>query len=71
MTTAAAMYAAVAYWLFWRAIQYDPRVPGETPALVVARAALYLMLGPALLAGAWAIAELATIGYRHAEIHEG
>ena len=41
-----------------------PLVVGGVP-IVIVRAALYLTLGPALLAGAWALAVLAMISERH------
>jgi hypothetical protein len=60
MTPFLLAYSAVGYWLFWHAI--DMR-PGETPALIVGRAGLYLLAGPVLWLGAWASAAVALSAY--------
>jgi hypothetical protein len=60
MTAFLCAYAAVAYWLFWHAL--DTR-PEETPALVTTRAALYLTAGPALLLGLWVGVAIAVSSY--------
>jgi hypothetical protein len=60
MTALFLAYAAAAYWLFWHAID---RRNGETPALIVGRAALYLVAGPVLWLGAWGGAAVALSAY--------
>lgn len=61
MTALLCAYAAVAYWLFWRSLDVRDH---ETGMLIVGRAVLYLVAGPALLAALWVAA------YAVAILHE-
>ncbi len=65
LLTVVALYVAAGYWCFWLSVgdQLETR-----PAVVAARALLYLFVGPLLIAGIWVLAGWA--GHVERRLHQ-